>query len=346
LALSLVCLIVLEICARLDDWIKWNAPLLGNYSRESLTLVDSIGLRNRPNAQYEKWKINSFGFRGGEIEKKTPEGVIRIMILGASEAFGLYETPGKEFPAQLHELLNQWHPGRFEVINAAVPGLSPPRILQLYVNWLGDFEPDLVIYYPSFSGYLMRNSPTSVRFDGDEQALIRGFNFRIMAKTATALKRFLPNELQTAIKKILIEQEVARHPADWVFNSLPPDRPRLFKRQLLELVHSIQNSGARVILATHAIGITNPISEKEQQILIGWRKLYPHVAENTFLEMEQIGNDVIKQVAESTQSDFVEINGGLLKNRENFADHVHFTTAGAKAVAELMAKAVTQFVIP
>ena len=326
----------------MDDWIKWNAPLLGNYSRESLTLVDSIGLRNRPNAQYEKWKINSSGFRGYEIQKKAPEGVIRIMILGASEAFGLYETPGKEFPAQLQERLNQRHPGRFEVINAAVPGLSPPRILNLYNNWLAGFKPKLVVYYPSLTGYLMRSPPAAVHFEGEELASSKGFELRIKAKAATAVKRFLPAELQTAMKQVLIEREVARHPEDWVFQSPPPDRPELFRRQLIELVKSIQNSGARVMLATHAMGITNPISEEEQQMLIGWRKLYPHVAENAFLEMERIGNDIIIQVAESTQSDLVDIDAGLPKTREIFADHVHFTTVGAAAIAELMAEAVLE----
>ena len=156
------------------------------------------------------------------------------------------------------------------------------------------------------------------------------------------MKRFLPAELQTAMKQVLIEREVARHPEDWVFQSPPPDRPELFRRQLIELVKSIQNSGARVMLATHAMGITNPISEEEQQMLIGWRKLYPHVAENAFLEMERIGNDIIIQVAESTQSDLVDIDAGLPKTREIFADHVHFTTVGAAAIAELMAEAVLE----
>jgi hypothetical protein len=297
-------------------------------------------LRNRPNSQFEKWKINSFGFRGDEIQRKAPKGVIRIMIIGASEAFGLYEAPGKEFPEQLQSRLNMMFPGLFEVINAAVPGLSPPRILHLYNHWLANFEPDLVIYYPSFSGYLMRKAPGDDRFDVERTARQNGIEMRIIAKASTALKNFLPAELQTAMKKVLIKREIARHPEGWVFQSLPPDRPELFRRQLIELVRLIQNSGARVMLATHAMGITNPISNEDRQLLIGWRKLYPHVAENAFLEMERIGNCVIKEVAERTKADLVDIDARLPKTKEIFADHVHFTSAGAKIVAELMVEHV------
>ncbi len=343
IALGLVFLLVLEICARLDDWIKWNAPLLGTYSRESLILLDSIGLRNRPNAQYEKWKINSFGFRGDEIQKEIPDGVTRLMVIGASEAFGLYEAPGKEFPAQLHNRLNQTHPGQFEVINGAVPGLSPPRILHLYDKWLAGFKPHIVVYYPSLSGYLMRNPPETFRYDHIERDVAQGFELRLLGKASTAIKRFLPISIQTALKEKLIEYEIEKHPPGWVFYNLPFDRPKLFNDQLDELVKRIQKDGTHVILCTHAIGITDPYSAEGKVLLAGWRKLYPYVSEAAFLEMERIGNQIIRRVAENNKTGLIDIDSNLQKTNRNFADHVHFTTDGAAEMAHLMHGTILQY---
>jgi hypothetical protein len=50
---------------------------------------DSNGVHyNIPNARYEKWEINSLGFRGKEIDLEKKEGQIRIVCLGVSETFG------------------------------------------------------------------------------------------------------------------------------------------------------------------------------------------------------------------------------------------------------------------
>jgi lysophospholipase L1-like esterase len=340
--IGIVCLLVLEVCARLDDWFKWDAPLLGAYSRESLTLLDSKGLRNRPNSQYEKWRINNFGFRGDDIQKELSEGIVRVMVLGASETFGLYEEPGKEFPAQLQELLNRQKSKHFEVINAAVPGLSPPRILQLYDSWLSEFKPHIVIYYPSLSGYLMHNPPAAVHSRGDTVSQPQAIEPRIKNKASTAIKRFLPEAWQTTIKMVLIEQAVAEHPPEWVFHVPPPDRAELLERQLAELVERIRQSGSLIILATHATAVSNPISEDERRMLIGWRKLYPHVAESAFIEMERIGNQIIRQLAGKEALPLVDFDARLPKTRENFADHVHFTTVGAGIVAEILAEIIVK----
>ena len=337
---GLLFLSVLEVCARVDDAVKWGAPLLGTYSRESLTMVDELGYRNRPNAQFEKWKINSFGFRGAEIQRQAPDGTIRIMILGASETFGLYEEPGKEFPAQLEVKLNQVRAGRFQVLNAAVPGISPPRLKHLYEHWLADFRPDWVIYYPSLSVYLLWHPPGPLVLDTIPQQQGKVFESRILAKVRVAVKRFLPERLQTAMRKILIRQAVADIPQDRIFHHPPPERLKLLEQQLAELVRTIQASGARTVLTTHAVAIEPPLSDHEQQLLTGWRKLYPHVAETAFLEMENLGNQTVKKVAAATGSDLIDIDAQLPKSQAYFTDHVHFTTEGAEQMAKILTKAL------
>src|SRR5262249_52392179 len=98
-ALVLVCLLSAEVTARLDDWLTLGVPFLESPdSDRDLVLRDEFGTRGRPHGRFKKWQLNGFGFRGREISVQPERGHCRVVILGASEAFGLYESPGREFP--------------------------------------------------------------------------------------------------------------------------------------------------------------------------------------------------------------------------------------------------------
>ena len=91
-------------------------------------------------------KINSHGFRSKEFRVPKPEGIFRIICIGASTTVE-GETNETTYPAVLEAKL-RLRPGgsKFEVINCGVSGyksvdrfLLMPRVLS--------FEPDLVIDY-------------------------------------------------------------------------------------------------------------------------------------------------------------------------------------------------------
>lgn len=84
------------------------------------------------------------------------EGVTRVMLLGASELFGLYENPGNKLSDQLQEML----PDGYEVINASLFGMSLPRIKQLYQSYLRQFQPRISVVYPNPMFYLERRPPS------------------------------------------------------------------------------------------------------------------------------------------------------------------------------------------
>lgn len=340
LLLILLFFSVLEICARLDDWIKWRVSPIHNYSQDNLSIVDELGFRNRPNAQFEKWKINKYGFRGIDFNLEKPEGVKRIMILGASESFGLYENEEMEYPAQLQKLLDKKRPRRYQVINAAVPGISPPRLLHLYQNWLYKFKPDQIYYYPSPSIYLLTNPPGPVLPGYTTKVADQSLQFRIRNKINTIVKQFLPIHVQTAMKRHLINRAIASAPKESIFHKPPSDRLNLFKIHLNQLVTAIETGGTQATLVTHASRVSNPISDEEWQVLTGWRKLYPHVSENCFVEMEAAGNKIIKQVALLTGSSIVDADSQIPSNAKNFADHIHFTNDGATIMARLLAEQI------
>ena len=85
----------IEVAARVDDWIRLGVPFTHTASDADLRTVDSLGMHGRPLGRYHGWKLNNFGFRGPSMTALPRAGCTRIMILGASETMGLYETPGR-----------------------------------------------------------------------------------------------------------------------------------------------------------------------------------------------------------------------------------------------------------
>jgi lysophospholipase L1-like esterase len=87
---------------------------------------------------------NALGFRGAPLERKKPAGVRRVACLGASTTYGIFVEADEAFPAQLGALLAQTK-GRWEVVNAGVPGwLSTEALVDLQLHVL-PLEPDVVV---------------------------------------------------------------------------------------------------------------------------------------------------------------------------------------------------------
>jgi GDSL-like lipase/acylhydrolase family protein len=90
-------------------------------------------------------KINSFGFRDEEHERKKPNGTIRVLCLGDSFTFGWGVKVEETFLKRLERTL-QVRSGRpVEVINAGVPGWG----LAQYDRYLKrdglEYSPDIIV---------------------------------------------------------------------------------------------------------------------------------------------------------------------------------------------------------
>jgi hypothetical protein len=341
-ALGILFLGVLEICARVDDLVRWDAPFWGDYSNDQLTVNDSLGRRCRPHAQFEKWRLNGFGFRGPEVSEQKPTGIIRIMTVGASETFGLYEPAGQEFPAQLQDVLDQRHPAQFQVLNAACMGMSPPRIDYQMKTRLHNLAPDVVLFYPSPQFYLDEDAPRLT--GGDVASPVPHFASRLRRKAKIALKSFLPGWLQTWFRQLDIRREVRRHGPDWVWTQSPADRVALFQEHLTNLLTTIQASGARALLLTHANRFGDPLSDADREQLVALRVFYPKATDAVILDFERTVNRVVMDTAIARGVPAVDVDRALGKNPQLFADFSHFTEKGAAAVARLLGDEVERLV--
>lgn len=87
---------------------------------------------------------NALGFRGAAIAEEKPPGVRRIACEGASTTYGSFVEADEAFPAQLNRLLDPEH-GRWEVINAGVPGwVSSESLISFQLRVL-PFDPDVLV---------------------------------------------------------------------------------------------------------------------------------------------------------------------------------------------------------
>ena len=327
----LAVLLTLEACARIDDWLSFGAPLISSYDVSALYVLDEGVQRGKPLGRYRNWQLNSLGLRGPEL---TPSSQ-RILTIGASETFGMLETPGMEYPRQLERLLREALPDRrIDVANLSYFGLTLVTANKLLPQVMQQVRPAVVFIYPTYGGYVARRylavSPDVAPADSAPV-------LRFPEKVADLLKAQLPAKVQIALKQREIDAYVAGRP---VIEHMPADRAQFLRADLESLVATIRAYGAQPVLATHATRFNNdPSAADDRPFLVSWRKFYPLFSQNALLEMEDRLNATVRQFAAEQGIVLVDAAATLPGGNRNFTDHEHFTDAGAASLAQLIEQA-------
>lgn len=75
----------------------------------------------------------------------APGASVRVLCMGDSLPFGSRVEAEDAFPAQLQRLLEQRSPGRYSIVNLAVPGMNSTQVRRRLARRVLRYEPDLVI---------------------------------------------------------------------------------------------------------------------------------------------------------------------------------------------------------
>jgi lysophospholipase L1-like esterase len=329
--------VVLELCARADDALSYGAPFWGPYSSEILLMRDRIGSRGRPGARFQKWQLNSLGYRSPELR----DGTIRIACIGASETFGLYEAEGWDYPRLLEQELNA-RAGHdvFQVQNVAVVGQTLAAAALRVPEIVEQVHPAVSIIYPAGATYTwlpwVREEPASGATTPDPGAARAPFEFRVTERLGNVLKRALPSVVQTKVRQLAIEQAVAMNHYP-VMGRVPEENVRRFRADLLKLVIALRVRDVEPVLVTHATIFGNPLSGRDRELLVAWRRFYPMLEEDGFLDMEQRMNAAIREVASQEHILLIDAASEIPRGPRYFADFSHFTSAGAAVMAARLA---------
>ena len=307
-------------------------PLLSTPDRtRDLVLHDALGIRGKPNGRYGRWRLNSAGFRGPEIARQPASGCRRVIVLGASESFGLYESDGKEYPAQLASRLRA--AGCYEVVNASLFGLTLPGITRMWESWARHFGSQTVIVYPTPSFYLNPNPPGPPGEPPPPDPGPPWWTPRLMGRAFDLIEypAFIQRR-RVAADAAALEAE---HDRAWFYEAVPADRVALFESDLDALVTAIEAARASPLLVTHATGFHRPPSADQIDALESWRLRMRKPRGQVLLGFEDEARQATLRVAQRRGVAVVDA-AGLMNGRDSlFADDLlHFNDRGASVMAE------------
>ena len=344
--------VVFEITARVEDLVRFGTPIFSPYTDQTdLILQDEFGARGRPNARFQKWVLNSLGTRGPEVSPTKAPGAVRVVTAGASETFGLYETPSREYPRQLEDSLSvsltrlscvsAQRPQRAEVVNAALPGMSLPTVSLDVKHRISSLRPDFIVYYPTPAQYLDERPPGSVpraQSTTEAPALTRALYPRSWARLRSQLKAMLPSVAQTWVRQREVKTILRSRPAGWQFTSVPNDRVELFDQDLRRMVGTIRATGAVPILATNSNAFLGS-DPSGVEVLYAWERFTPRATGRVILAFDSVSREIIRQIARDSVVAVAEVDK-TVRGRAAFADFLHFTDAGASAVAAVLSETI------
>lgn len=333
-AYALLSLLVFECMARIDDQLNHNVAFFKTYTFETIFQPAPFGQTGIPGARFSKWQMNRLGFRGPD----PLQGQRNILTFGASETFGIPETEGKEYPRALERLLNKSGDVQRNVINIAQPGMRIGR-----VSYLGQAiamtQPEAVIIYPSPANYIGRTAPLCGKdMVPSNPSIALADKSRLKGKVEPLVKTLLPPDLMLVIRKLAIWSETYGHAPMAV---VPEVTISAFRADLDCVVAFALSRGVRPILVTHATYFGKKLKPEDLAMLLAWRRYYPTLANEGFLDLERRANDVIRGIGEITKVTVVDAAETMSPGPGNFSDFVHFTDDGAERFAKLIASGLS-----
>lgn len=332
-------LATMEFAARLDDHVRYDAPMVGSYEFDRLFSFDGKVVRGIPGARYKRWALNQLGLRGPEVD--TTHEHDRVVVYGASEVFGIYETPDNEFPRALERELKSRLPDRaIEVANAGIPGMRIGSGAE-YLRTLGEvLKPSVVVLYPTPTHYIGTTHPNCGRAERapgkpDDGGL---FHARLVDKAVERLKEVLPRPLMTLGRQMSIAWTTRKAS---VISSVDEASLTAMAADLKCAIRAVRDIGAKPVLLTHANRFASTPQPDDTYWLIGWRNQYPEALPAVLLDLERRANEVIGAIAQEEQVTLLDAAAAIGGQPQLFADHAHFNDEGAKSMSRLLADGLT-----
>ena len=348
LPLLLLMFVVLEVVTRLEERISHGVPLLSRVaSPGDLVWMHPDGARGRHGARYQKWSLNQLGFRGPEISPVPDAGTTRVVVVGASETFGLYESPNREYSRQLEDSLRAHATAAcgtkakpIEVVNAALPGLATPSMERLVNDVVGPTRPAVIVLYPSPGFYLNPKAPTPTRgvAGADTTLPVRNaLHIRVVGRAERQLKALIPGPVKGVLRKMVLQRRPAG-PSAPRFLDAPADRLAQFENDLRRLIGVARTTGANVVLMGHANATMEPAFS--DSVLIGaWVYQFPRATGKALVDFHARAYEFERELARDSGVVFVDLPAAFANRwKGSFADFVHFTDAGSGIVAATLAE--------
>lgn len=327
-----------------------NLKLLSTLFEEDINGV----CHNVPKGRYQKWEINSLGFRGKEIDFEKKEGGIRIVCFGGSETFGFYEGQDKEWPSQLEEMLRDKFP-TVEVINASVVGLRVTKRKDYVGKYVLPLKPDImIIIHQRFLEYVKdsirgiggKGLTNKIGGEGVKNPDIEPTTVsakRAFSKAVDILMRysreglFTQHPLWMHRRKLYsrIRRKERRHLVHKEpMNEVPDDVVFEYERDLTAFVHYLKENQVVPVLSTFPTLVTPFNKDIYEDLLLATRLVFCiDLSKNGILNALRKLNHMIRRIAKEENLILIDNDALIPKTREYFGDNFHYTDKGAEFLA-------------
>ena len=317
-----------EGLVRLRQWAKYGtaAPLDSAFRMEART-----GLRVPDGEKVARHvRINSLGFRSPELADPKPVGTIRVAFLGASTTYSAEVSSNEAtWPHLVWQALKDARPRiRFDYLNAAVPGYTTEASLRNLLLRVKPLQPDVIVFYEATNDLAV----DTLRL-ARGQGLVAGDAEATSWPARYSMLWFLVEKNLTVRRR----QAEATQGGKLVFE--PRALSRKFEQRLEALVSAGQASARAVVLVTFAPRLRRGASADEQREAAVTAAYYmPYMSIEGLLQGYDEYNRVIRDVAHRTGAVLVEAEGAIPGDRVHYADSVHLTDAGSRALAQVVAQ--------
>jgi lysophospholipase L1-like esterase len=288
-------------------------------------------------------RVNSFGYRGDEIEIPKPDGVFRIVALGGSTTYDTEVSDWHDaYPAQLERVLREEYGyTNVEVINGGAGGYNSwESLVNLEFRAL-DLEPDLVILYQNTNDVHARLVlPDTYRGDNsghrrpwDAEAVRRATAWPM--RVPSVLWRFIGVGFGWLDLRILELDYIVSTPCSghdtlegWdeclgmtPEEALEANPPIYYERNVRNIVAVARTNGAEAMLLTWA---HNSIFDD-------------YATEPYYQDAFAEHNEIIRRLADELDTYFYDLASDMPLDKEYWADNRHMTAEGNRVRAELIA---------
>lgn len=293
-----------------------------------------ISYEMKPGYKGGRVQINSLGFRGKTFSEKKTEGVYRVIALGASTTYGIYNKQHRTYPFLLEEKLQKdLKTKNIEVINAGLVSATTTESLIRFSLRIAPLKPDMIIIYHGYNDLVPRMFND---FSGDysHYRKIMKRNFHIYEK------RYLYKIFNTALlrrvnKKVILNWNLLHY--TWKFDNLP-DMPQrvenfnatnsdIFRRNLGYIIDLARAADMRIVLMTFAF-------DDNQK---NWNN---HMPDELWGKGIRENNLVVKALAEQYDLPLVKFYDYGEMDKRIFADSIHMNGYGNSRKAELVAQVI------
>ncbi len=259
----------------------------------------------------------------------------RIVFLGGSttEDEFTYQKDSVHYPIVLQRLLQDKYPSKkIEVINLGNQAYATTHMLTLLVFDVISWNPDLVVVCENNND---RTYPwPGFQFDYSNKYATPYYTDNLFNKNYTTINAlfrwssfywFIKEKWDNIFNKPQIYAMRTK-----TYGNEPPQRDQdIFHRNLLNFFFIANHWDISVLYASQAL---NPNEKTSDYIEV--KEDYVRPLDSEQILHHKIYNRIIKQVAESTQSYFVDNDSSLAGDPMYFIDAIHYNLAGTKKIAK------------